>query len=78
MPFTSDAEGVHQHGAPNLPQTYGECLIVAGWDMAEWNANQAQAADPAGEHTHTAAGGDAESRPLNIYVDFIIKAVDIP
>ena len=77
LPFTTDSQGQHRHTAPNLPDTYGECLIVAGWDMAEWNANQLELTTAAGAHTHTIdAGGDLETRPLNVNVDYIIKFQD--
>lgn len=77
IPFTSDSQGTHSHTTPNLPQSYGDCLIVAGWHMAEWNGNQLELTGEAGDHTHTVTGGDAETRPLNVYADYIIRFRDI-
>jgi hypothetical protein len=29
--------------------------------------------DPAGAHAHSIGGGDSETRPINAYVNYIIK-----
>lgn len=76
-PFTTDQQGLHQHTADNMPTSNGECLICSGWDNAMWNANQLEFTGAAGAHNHTvASGGDTETRPANVNVDYIIKAVN--
>jgi microcystin-dependent protein len=74
-PFTTSTNGSHQHNVPNLPTGKHTSYIVAGPDMAVWNDGGANTTTD-GTHSHTIAGGDAESRPVNIALDFLIKVTD--
>jgi hypothetical protein len=47
---------------------------VAGPHQAKYNDGSADTGE-AGEHTHTLVGGDAETRPVNLTLDFLIKIV---
>jgi hypothetical protein len=49
---------------------------VAGHSTYNWNVGSAPSSAPLpnATHTHTVTGGgDGESRPVNVYVDYIIK-----
>ncbi|MGW0995742.1 phage tail protein [Streptomyces sp. NPDC002523] len=70
--FTSDNTGDHTHAVPHLP-TSKEGLAVAGGHYGIWPDDDTSTGSD-GDHTHTVgSGGDAESRPVNKYVYFVIK-----
>jgi microcystin-dependent protein len=72
-PFATTPVGDHTHQVTGIPTDTHEIDVVAGWDLAENNPNTT-ASSVAGSHTHAlASGGDAETRPLNINVDYIIR-----
>ena len=72
-PFVTSADGAHSHTIDNVPPDTHGSYIVAGYDMAEANPNQT-ATSSAGSHTHALTGpGDNETRPVNVYVDYIIR-----
>jgi microcystin-dependent protein len=71
--FAAAPVGDHTHQISCIPNDTHEIDVVAGYDMAE-NNSAATASTDAGSHAHTiTGGGDAESRPLNVYVDYIIR-----
>ena len=71
-PFTTDEYPDHTHTLDGLPTDQHEIDIVAGWDMAAWNGDPSPTSADQG-HMHAISGGDAESRPINVYVDYIIR-----
>ncbi|CAL78466.1 hypothetical protein; phage-related protein [Bradyrhizobium sp. ORS 278] len=72
-PFTTTPIGDHTHQVTGIPTDTHTIDVVAGWDLAENNPNTT-ASTVAGNHSHQiVAGGDAESRPVNINVDYIIR-----
>jgi microcystin-dependent protein len=72
-PFTTSPVGNHTHELYGPPSDTHTIDVVAGWDLAE-NNDSPTSSTLAGEHTHTiSGGGDAESRPVNVNVDFIIR-----
>lgn len=71
--FTTDSQGAHTH---NITKSDGNFTTAsAEYVKAATALNQAtQATDSAGAHTHSiTGGGDNETRPLNAYLNFIIK-----
>jgi microcystin-dependent protein len=71
-PFVTDAQGAHTHTIGNVPFETHVCDPVAGWAGAQQN-DPGTTCDTQGDHTHALSGGDKESRPLNVYVDYIIR-----
>jgi microcystin-dependent protein len=70
-PFTTDTAGDHTHAVPHLPidRSY---YNIAGSHYASWNPDSIDSSTD-GAHSHTiVSGGDAESRPVNLYVNFLI------
>lgn len=71
-PFTTSSDGLHAHNVPHAPVN-NNAYAIAGGHYGIWNDN-AITIDAAGKHTHTVtAGYNAESRPINTYVNYIIK-----
>lgn len=70
--FTTDTQGAHTHHVPHLP-TDKSWYYIAGSHYAEWNSGSVKSSTN-GNHSHPIAGGDAESRPVNIYVNYMIYA----
>lgn len=69
--FSTTSAGEHTHTVVNVPTSTQEIDVVMGWDLAEANS-AAIASSKAGLHTHDfSAALDNESRPINIYVDYI-------
>jgi hypothetical protein len=70
--FTSNNPGDHTHSVPHAPQSK-EGLAIAGSHYGIW-PNDSTWTDNADDHAHTVtADGDAETRPINKYVYFLIK-----
>lgn len=70
--FTTSTNGDHTHTVAHIPHS-DSSYAVAGSYQAIWNGGSAYTAN-AGIHDHTIdSGGDAESRPVNTYVNYIIK-----
>jgi microcystin-dependent protein len=72
--FTTSFSGDHQHGL----ELYSATPRVANRVSVIGNTNGAPVetalTTPAGNHSHTVnGGGDSESRPVNTYVNYIIK-----
>ncbi|NUK07114.1 tail fiber protein [Streptomyces lunaelactis] len=71
LSFTSEKTGGHQHPVQHLPKS-SEGLATAGSHYGIWPDSKTWTGS-AGDHTHTVNGGDAETRPINKYVYFLIK-----
>jgi microcystin-dependent protein len=71
-PFATDTAPAHTHTLDGLPTDGHTIDVVMGWEQASLN----QAKSPTSgvdDHTHKVSGGDSESRPINVYVDYIIR-----
>lgn len=71
-PFTTTCNGEHNHQLDCVPDESKDMDACAGDDIASYNSNQSPTST-SGEHTHSVTGGDAETRPLNVNVDYIIR-----
>lgn len=76
-PFTTTSSGNHQHLAPYQPEVDHQAAAGASGpaaaDRMAWRPNSSNTGE-AGAHTHTiVAGGDGETRPVNIYLFWLIK-----
>jgi microcystin-dependent protein len=71
-PFTVSTTGDHVHEVNNLPND-NSWYPISGSHYASWNAAGTQT-DVQGDHSHTFAGGDLDSCPKNLYVNYIIYA----
>jgi len=69
--YTMSTDGDHNHQIQHIPDD-NSSYAMAGSYQAIWNGGSANTSS-AGDHTHTIAGGDAETRPLNAYVNGLIK-----
>ena len=70
-PLTTTTNGNHSHDVPHLP-TDSSWYYIAGSHYASWNDGSVDSSTD-GNHNHqVTGGGDAESRPVNVYVDFVI------
>jgi microcystin-dependent protein len=74
-PFTVSTNGNHQHNVPYLPTDNHDSYVVAGPDEAVWNSG-GDSTSTDGAHSHPVSGGDPESRPVNLALDFLIKVTD--
>src|SRR5439155_3821403 len=69
--FTAAPAGAHRHPVPHMPVD-NSAAAIAGSHYGIWNDNTSWT-DSAGDHSHTVVGGgDAETRPINKYVYFVI------
>lgn len=69
--LVADTAGSHSHYVNHLP-TDSSWYQIAGSHYAAWNSGSAQTSND-GLHSHTGTtGGDAESRPQNLYVNYLI------
>lgn len=72
-PFVIQEAGEHDHTLVNLPTGNHQTYYTAGHETAQWTDTNTTT-NPAGAHFHTVnMGGDKETRPLNVYLDYIIK-----
>jgi len=70
--FSTSNDGLHVHNVPHAPVN-NNAYAIAGSHYGIWNSGGVTI-DASGEHTHTLVSGfDSESRPINSYVNFIIK-----
>ncbi|MCG8475667.1 MAG: tail fiber protein [Cytophagales bacterium] len=70
--ITSTTNGSHSHSVPHIPKD-NSSYAIAGSYQAIWNSG-GKSINSAGAHTHeVTGGGDAESRPVNVYTYFLIK-----
>jgi microcystin-dependent protein len=75
-PFTLTTSGVHSHKASYLPHDSYIENACAGHDVANFPSVSIGDPNADGLHSHVIVGGDAETRPVNIYLDHIIKATN--
>ncbi|GIH02783.1 hypothetical protein Rhe02_08500 [Rhizocola hellebori] len=68
--ITTDSQGSHQHMVANVPVDYSR-PDTPGSHYAQWNGS-AQRTGSAGGHGHTISGGDADTCPVNIYLNYLI------
>lgn len=71
VPFATSSGGLHSHGVPHAPVNNNAYAII-GSHYGLWN-NGSVTTDMAGAHSHSVVNFDAETRPLNTYVNFIIN-----
>jgi microcystin-dependent protein len=72
-PFATTPVGDHTHQVNGIPTDTHTIDVVAGDDFAE-NNPASTASTVAGKHSHAiTSGGDAETRPVNVNVDYIIR-----
>ncbi|MCG8475665.1 MAG: phage tail protein [Cytophagales bacterium] len=70
--FKSNQAGAHTHQVPNAPVN-NNAYAVAGSHYGLWNSGS-RSTNSSGDHHHSINSGyNAESRPINTYVNFIIK-----
>jgi len=70
--FTTSTDGLHSHNVPHAPVD-NNAYAIAGSHYGIWNGGGVSV-DAAGDHTHNVSGGfNPESRPINRYVNYIIK-----
>lgn len=74
--FSSDLQGDHTHNVSHLP-TDNSWYQIAGHHYAVWNEGSPDSG-PGGAHSHAIKGGDAESRPINLYVNLLIYTAYFP
>lgn len=73
--MVTEAVPDHTHGAPHLATDYHNTPLSAWGDTVMSWTDATQTTSSAGDHSHTVSGGgDAESRPVNIYLYWLIKA----
>jgi len=72
-PFKLDDAGNHQHSytSPLLGSCPGDGC--GGGTAREFPTENGSSTSNTGRHSHNVTGGDRETRPLNAYVNFIIK-----
>ena len=73
-PSSVDAAGKHTHATPHIPTGYVDTALALGGPTApEFNSDE-RTTSQAGAHSHTVVtGGDAETRPENTYLHYLIK-----
>lgn len=73
--FTAEKTGAHTHTVANVPNDDEQNAAAgpAGHNICHWNTDSVTT-DSQGSHTHTlSTGGDSETRPSNIYMNWFIK-----
>ena len=70
--FTTNTTGDHNHKVPHTP-IGNNAYAIAGSHYGLWTTKHTTTSTE-GQHTHTVtAGGDQETRPVNLYVNYIIR-----
>jgi microcystin-dependent protein len=76
-PFTTAEDGKHQHVAPHLTSKPDDTpLSVGGSNVMLWPGDDSTTSQDQG-HSHAVTGGDAESRPANLYCHYLIKFANV-
>ncbi|TGD73520.1 tail fiber protein [Mangrovimicrobium sediminis] len=71
--FTTDSQGDHDHLVPGLPDEEYDCAAaITGNKGAAWKSGSNNTSTD-GAHEHNILGGDTESRPGNVYMNWIIR-----
>ncbi|MGW0995743.1 phage tail protein [Streptomyces sp. NPDC002523] len=68
--FSTDSQGDHTHSVPHLP-TESSHPYVSASHYAEWNDDSADSKS-SGSHPHTVGGGDLDTCPVNVYLNYLI------
>lgn len=71
-PIITTSNGKHTHAIYRVPAERHAIDPAEGYELAAFNAEES-ATSIDGDHTHLVAGGDRESRPINVNVDYIIR-----
>lgn len=71
-PFILSSAGEHTHTVPNVPQGSSNAYALAGDHYALTNTGGVTS-DSQGLHNHHMENWDNESRPVNLYVNFLIS-----
>lgn len=72
-PFITTVDGNHNHDFSIIPSLkFVSTWIPAGITFGKYSTNEKDTTTN-GDHTHPLTGADKESRPTNVYVDFIIR-----
>ena len=71
-PLSTSISSDHWHAGFWVPETDDNQNIVMGYEIAQTTSSNTLTSTD-GAHTHSISGGDSESRPKNIYVDYIIR-----
>lgn len=72
VPMITTTDGIHSHSIANIPTDTHVIDVVAGVDLAENNPTATPTSQD-GAHTHAVSGGDSETRPANVNVDYVIR-----
>lgn len=71
--LATSTTGSHQHSVSHLPND-SSWYQIAGSHYAQWNSGGSATSND-GLHSHTvSSGGDTETRPVNVYVDYLVYA----
>lgn len=71
-PFELTTDGDHSHRAGPLTDKTHDAYKGTNFDVCEENPDGAEVSD-AGDHQHVISGGDRETMPVNMAVNWIIK-----
>jgi microcystin-dependent protein len=75
VPFVSNTQWTdHTHSVPHIPNDdHNTACALGGGSAEEWSSS-VQTSSSAGDHRHSiSGGGDAETRPKNIYLYYLIR-----
>ncbi|MCB9662550.1 MAG: tail fiber protein [Alphaproteobacteria bacterium] len=72
VPFEAAEAGDHTHGSTR-PSTYSS-FSSGGSSYTVWNQSTSGQTGSAGRHVHDITGGDAETRPVNVAVRWLVRA----
>lgn len=78
IPFTTGSAGGHNHSVSgdnstdNNDHTWTGAFAGSDTQTIRFNLNTSSA----GNHTHPVLGGDSETRPINVSINFIIKVLN--
>lgn len=76
--FTTDLQGLHAHVLITSGTGTGSGIYIpeigSNYNLSRTTSPPTtRSSGPSGEHSHTISGGDNETRPVNAYVNYIIK-----
>jgi microcystin-dependent protein len=81
QPFAVVNAGAHTHTCANIPNQYHNAAYgasgPAAYNCMEWTGDWTSTS-AAGNHSHSLLGGDAETRPENLYLDWLIALDNLP
>jgi microcystin-dependent protein len=74
-PWAVPTAGAHTHSMAHLSDTMHEAWSGSWISFARWN--QTETLSAAGVHSHTITGGDTATAPINVTLNWIIKAKNV-